>query len=644
MPDELTPTHPTGWHAVVEVLRAAGVGTLFGLPDDELTLLAALEDEPVRMVLCRDQRNAVFMTAGHAITTGRPAYCVVGRGPAVGSAVAGLVEAATGRVPLVLLATGTDARRIGTGAFQELDQLALVRPVVKWAVRVEDPALLAGTLEKAALVAAAGAPGPVYVEIPATVGTSPAPRTLPNRYAPNAAGSPGSTVPPGFPSPGLRAGSVPTAVDRARRPLLLVGGGMRHRNADGVVERFAEWLGAGMVVTASGRGTVDERHPLFCGVAGLYATGPVRDLWRDADTVVALGSRLEETAVDGWELMDPSTPVVQVNLEPGDLSPHWSGPKVLADAATTIADWVRHPRSASAASAADSASADSAAADSAAAAGWLDRVDLARRTAMAVTQSRGKQLRAAAAISVLDVLDALDGAVPRDRILVQENGLADMWSYFWPYWTCHSRGGSVVPSEQTSLGFGAAAAVGVALAAPDRPVVALVGDGAFNLFRCDLDTAAGTGAGILYLVLDNGGYGWLQHQLTSSTPGSRFHFAGPDAVPADAVAPDAAPADAGPHNEVFPDGASLGGTRPAAERGGVAYRRVTRKADLAAALAAAWARCADGRTTVVEVAVRLADIPPCLWQPDTSAGPARPDELDEQAGPASSVACGESTS
>nr|MDT0660474.1 thiamine pyrophosphate-binding protein [Micromonospora sp. DSM 115978] len=566
--------HPTGWHAVVEALRAAGVRTVFGLPDDELTLLAALADQPIRLVLCRDQRNAVHMATGYAVTTGRPAYCVVGRGPAVGNTVPGLVEASTGRVPVVLLATGTDAARVGTGAFQELDQMALVRPVVKWAVRVEDPRLIAGTLEKAALIAAGGAPGPVYVEIPATVGTAPAPRQ-------RAAVGEAVTV-PGPPAGGPAALAlpapvgVPPALAGGRRPMLVVGGGLRHRNRDGAVERLAERLGAGIVVTASGRGSVDERHPHFCGVAGLYAAPPVRELWRHADVVVALGSRLEETAVDGWDTLPPSTPVVQVNVEPGDLCPGWPGPKLVADAAATVAAWV----------AAELPVPDP---------DWVDRVGRARADALALAQARGKRLRAGPDVSVLDVLDALDGAVPRDRILVQENGLADMWSYFWPYWTCHTQGGSVVPSEQTTLGFGAAAALGVALAAPDRPVVAFVGDGAFNLFRADLPTAAGAGVGLLYLVLNNGGYGWLQHQLTESglSSAGRFRFAGPG--PADPEQP------AGPEW----------------------HQRVTRRADLAAALARGWARCAAGQLAVVEIAVRLDDTPPCLW-PTLDSGESSP--------------------
>lgn len=546
--------NPTGWQVVARFLAAAGVEVVFGLPDDDLSLLGALADRPVRTVLCRDQRNAVFMATGYALATGGCGYCVVGRGPAVANAVTGLVEAAAGRVPVVLLATGTDAPRLGTGAFQELDQLSLVRPVVKWATRVEHPDLLAGALTKAALVAVSGAPGPVYVEVPASVGGQPTSR--PPRLDP--------PVPPEPLAAGHAAVETPAALRAARRPIVLVGGGMRHRNPDRAVERFAERIGAAIVVSASGRGAVDEAHPLFCGVAGLYAPPAVAALWRETDLVVALGSRLEETTVEGWSARAEPPPVLQVNVAPADLSPVWSGPAVVADAAAALRHWNRQswpdpsPQ-------------------------WTELVARCRAEAVATAQARAKELRDADRLRVVEVLDALDRTVPRDRVLVQENGLADMWSYFWPYWTCHTTDGSVVPSEQTTLGFGAAAALGVKLGRPERPVVALVGDGAFRMVQADLATVANAGVGLLYVVLDNGGYGWLQHQLDSSgVTGVRFATGTPER--------------SGP-----------GGDGP------VWWERVDDRTSLATALARAWSRCLEGQVAVVQVAVGLDDPPPCLW-------------------------------
>ena len=192
-------------------------------------------------------------------------------------------------------------------------------------------------------------------------------------------------------------------------------------------------------------------------------------------------------------------------------------------------------------------------------------------------------LRATPELHVAEVLAALAEVVPDNRILVQENGLQDMWSYRFPLYSCGADGGSVVPSEQTSLGFGAAAAVGVRLAAPDRPVVAFVGDGAFGMFAVDLPTALAQNAGMLYVVLRNGGYGWLQAQLDqrdATLPG--YAFVDPAAVScggARAAGPSAGDrrgqGDAGVGRDRGVE-AHRGRARGGAERAGTARRRDVR--------------------------------------------------------------------
>ncbi|MCZ7421942.1 MULTISPECIES: thiamine pyrophosphate-binding protein [unclassified Micromonospora] len=482
------------WQAAVQTLAAAGVETVFGLPGDDLEALAAVTAAGLGFTLCRDQRNAAFMATGYALQSGRPGVAVVGKGPAVTNTVTGLLEARSSAAPVLLLAGGTALEQRTAGAFQELDQLSVVRPLVKWAERVDHPDRLAPLLRRALFTAVDGVPGPVYLELPdhllTTDFTLPAPAvTAPEQTA-------GLVVRPDS--------ATLTAVRAARRPIILVGGGMRHRNADRRVERLAEALGAAVAVTASGRGAVDESTPLFAGVAGLYTPEAARVLWADTDCVVSLGSRLEETVRFGWpDALGVTVPVIQVNVSAAELRTELAGPAVIADAGALLDAWLE--RLAGHTPAADWA-------------GRVAEVHTSLRSAPRAAAGSGPEPR------IADVLDALTRVLPGDLVLVQENGLQDMWSYLFPLYACDGGAGSIVPSEQTSLGFGAAAAVGVRRAAPDRAVVALVGDGAFDLFAADLPTAVAEG-GILYVVLRNGGYGWLQTQLdqrTAPIPGRAF--------------------------------------------------------------------------------------------------------------------------
>jgi acetolactate synthase I/II/III large subunit len=545
---------PTAWAAVACLLRELGNTAVFGLPSDDLALLDAMGAGQPRLVLCRDQRNAVFMASGYALATGRIGVCVVGKGPAVANAVTGLVEASTGGVPVLVIAAGTAVARVGAGAFQELDQIRLIRPLVKWAARVEHPTRLVPVLRKALRVARLGAPGPVYVELPEDVASSSIRMDGPWRID-------GMQYPAPDPE-ALRASC--DLIARSHRPILLIGGGARRRCPPGTLEKLADTLGCAVFTTASGRGIFDERHPLYCGLSGLYAQPPAAALWQHTDLVIAVGSRLEETATFGWDTLPVGTPVLQVNLSEVAAVAERDGAWLYGDVGHTVNGWLRCGWPVGGTGQ------------------WRKQVADVRAALAGLVRLRLAGVRPDDPPRVAAVLAVLDELLPVDRILVQENGLQDMWSYFYPFWTA-TVGGSIVPSEQTSLGFGMAAAVGAALGAPDQAVVAFGGDGAFNLFRSDLVTVAAEAVPLLMVVLDNGGYGWLQKQLDQRLTPTPYRFT---------------------------DGHRTTGA--AVRDLGIAYQRVERHADVAPALRSAWSRRLAGQPAVVEVAVRLDDVPPGL--------------------------------
>lgn len=542
------------WQAVVRVLEQAGVRDAFGLPADDLDLLAALDTTDIRAVLCRDQRNALFMATGYALQSGRTGIAFTGKGPAVTNALTGLLEAASSSAPLVLLSAGTAADRRGAGAFQELDQLALVTPLVKWAARVDAPARLVPLLRRALMVAREGVPGPVYLELPDHLLAAEIPYDA-DAPSEHEAVRP-RTVQLAEDSEAIRT------LKSAQRPVLLVGGGMRHHNAGRMLERLADHMGAAVFCTASGRGSFDESHPRFCGLAGLYLPEAAAGLWLETDCVVALGSRLEETATFGWpRRIGTQVPVVQVNVGAAEFNTDYAGPKVLADAAALTAGQLARD-------AVCSPSAE-----------WTARAADVHADLHRAHRAHLDELAAEPEPRIAEVLAVLADVLPDDLVLVQENGLQDMWSYRYPVHHLGRSGGSVVPSEQTSLGFGAAAAAGVKAAAPGRPVVAFVGDGAFGLFESDLVTVAEQRLGVMYVVLDNGGYGWLQSQLDQrETPLPRYRFTDPGAP-----------------------------RRPGREDPGTDRTTLDDKATLRADVERAWKLCVSGQPVVLHVPVALTD-------------------------------------
>ncbi|ANF97989.1 thiamine pyrophosphate-binding protein [Paenibacillus bovis] len=539
------------WDIVVSYLESVGVKHLFGLPSDDLKILKPLSKADMEFIICKDQRNAVFMASGYSLATSRLAVCVVGKGPALSNTLTGLLEAQNLSVPLLLLALGTGGDKLGTRSFQEADQMSMVKPLVKWAYRVEHGDRLQWALERAAFMAVNGAPGPVYIELPEQLVDQLSPVT--EHFAPLERLS----VLPGRDQ--LKAADA--LLRNARRPLILTGGGMK--NGDGSkLEQLATKYGAAVFATASGRGTVDEYHPLFGGVAGLYTDVSCRVLWEEADLVIALGSRLEETATFEWESWLEQKPLIQVNMELNDLAHQYEGLKLLGDGYAVLDHWLEQPLR----------PADS---------DWVQRIADCKEAAVERRKAAMAEIAAEPGLHVPELLEMIASQCGEDLVLVQENGLQDMWSYFYPYFAFGKQAWSIVPSDQTSLGFGAAAALGAA-AAGQRPVVALVGDGAFNLFRSDLITAAEYRIPALYLVLNNGGYGWLQNQLgyqSSTLNGSYPFVSGQEQLDVSSI------------THEFVDNRVIRSREEAAEQ-----------------LAAAWDSYRQGRLVIVDVQVTLTDI------------------------------------
>lgn len=488
------------WEVVVSYLKHIGTEVVFGIPNDDLGILRGLNDHNLRLILTKDQRNAVFMAAGYALAKKQMGVCAVGKGPALTNAITGLLESASLSAPVLLIGVGTGSDRIGTRAFQEANQMALVKPVVKWAYRVEHPGRLLWALEKAAFLAINGNPGPVYIEIPEDLTEVPA------------------VSPSAFMAPAvLRSMPLINELDaafavltNAQKPLFLIGGGAKNSSLNGVFERLAEHVGAAVFTTASGRGVVDEGHSLFCGLAGLYTAKPMREMWHEADLIVVFGSRMEETATLLMDTAANTRKVIQIDLDIDNFSHMHIARKLWGDCASTATYWADRVNDI------DIKTTD-----------WTIYIGELKQLIVKQRKELLDKLALSPQVHVAEILAGIEEAIPANSVIVQENGLLDMWSYFYPYFSFKPGQVSIVPSEQTTLGFGAAAAVGVKLANPDSMVIAFVGDGAFNMFRSDLFTTADNNIPVTYIVLNNHSFGWLEYQLRcQNLTNSPFQFKG----------------------------------------------------------------------------------------------------------------------
>lgn len=486
---------PVGpWRAVVEALKAEGVRCVFGLPGNPKHLVYDLvAHSDIRFVLVRDEKSAIACAYAWGRLTGEPGVAFSNPGPGIANLAAGLLEATSGSVPVIALSNCVAQGQEGMGAFQELDSQALMKPVTKASIRIVDIRRTPWTMQRAFSIARNGRPGAVYVEIPSDL--SGATAAMPAYH-------------PGVPRRRSRpeARDVEAAAEliaAARAPVMICGGGTIVARAYDEVARLADRIGAPVLTTPSGRGIYREDGPLSLGQTGLYFTEPGKSFYDASDLVLVVGSRLEAFSTHNWSYAPPDgAKMIRIDLDPDALSLNWRADvDLVGDAALALADLeaaldrrgFKAPAS--------------------------RRKAIAEAGAAAVVAAKRDADEWRHPIRVPQLLSAVNRIFGRNTILMKENGAADLWCYYWPYYRVLDAGDCVAMGEQTLMGMGAIGAIGAKLARPDKQVVCFVGDGAMQMSMVELATAAENRCGVTWIVLNNQAFGWVQYnQVLTGRP------------------------------------------------------------------------------------------------------------------------------
>lgn len=495
-------TAKTIWRAVAEALAAEGVEYVFGLPGNPKHLIYDLsEHTSIKFVLVRDEQYAVACAYAYARLTRKPGIVFSNPGPGITKLATGMLEATSGSLPVIAITNGVVMAHDGMGAFQELDSVALMRPVSKWATRVVDPRRIDWTMQRAFSLAVNGRPGAVYIDIPSDLADARV------------------ELPPYRPSLGrLRARPEAAAAREAaallaaaRRPLMLCGSGAVFADAATQVRTLAERVGVPVFTTPGGRGVYPEDDALALGQVGLYFTEAGKAYHDSADLVLAVGTRLEAFSTNSWAFYPPGAKLIQVDIDPQAIAMNWRPDvAVIGDAALALEEIADELPP-------------------------IDETARTRRLAQ-IADAKATYLREVAReaaapltpIRVPKVLAAINAVFGPHTILVKENGGADLWCYYWPYYRVNGVGNCVPMAEQTAMGFGVAGTIGAKLASPAKNVVCVTGDGAMNMAMMELATAAEWQCGVTWVVLNNRALGWVQYnQVLNNKPfvGTEFKVA-----------------------------------------------------------------------------------------------------------------------
>jgi acetolactate synthase-1/2/3 large subunit len=469
-----------GAEIAIEALHREGVTHVFGLPGTTIMHLidAIARRDDIRWTSVRHEQVAAFMADGYARATGAPGVCMASRGPGAANLAIGIHNAHAESVPVVAI-VGQVADGIShRDAFEEMDLVRFFEPITKWSAEVHEAERIPELIQRAVRTATSGRPGPVMISLPLDVQLAPA----------------NTVCQPSFrlPGPAPDAREIEKAAElltRAIRPVIIAGGGICGPGYDAALTVIAERLHIPVVTTWLRKNAFPNNSPLFCGSLGYGAVAITEDLVRDADVVLAVGCRFSEITTKRWTLLPATATLIHVDIDP-DVIGRYYVPAIgicadaslattaLLTATYTVSDPPRHRR---------------------------DRAYLSRTAYLSQVRLAAEAGPAGPYVSSAALVAALGEVLGERRaVLVQDAPSLGTWIHRYIDFTSP---GTFYAAAGGSMGWGLPAAMGMQLARPADPIVAVCGDGSFWMVAQDLETAVRERLPVVTVINNNFAFG-----------------------------------------------------------------------------------------------------------------------------------------
>ena len=470
--------HISGAEAVIRCLLAEGVDLIYGYPGGAIMPvydeLYKFQDD-LHHVLTRHEQGATHAAQGYARTSGKVGVAIATSGPGATNLITGIADAQIDSTPMVCITGQVGSHLLGSDAFQETDIIGISTPVTKWNYQVTEAKEIPEILARAFYIARSGRPGPVLVDITKDAQFG----MLDFEYKPCTGIRSYKPVPTLDQS---QVAAAAEAINKAKKPLIVWGQGVILGNAEAEFKAFVEKSGIPAVWTILGLSALETSHPLNKGMVGMHGNYAPNLLTQECDVLIAVGMRFDDRVTGRLDAYAAQAEVVHLEIDPAEIDKnvHADYP-VLGDCKQSLAALIElvAPKKL----------------DS-----WLSRFDeLYAKEYEVVIEKDTKPTKEG--LTMGEVIVAVNKAAGSDVVIVTDVGQHQMIACRYAEFVRSKS--NVTSGGLGTMGFALPAAIGAKMGAPDRQVVAVIGDGGYQMTIQELGTIFQTGAAVKILVLNN---------------------------------------------------------------------------------------------------------------------------------------------
>ena len=461
-----------GGEAIIKALKNNGVDTIFGYPGGQvIPFYDMLYDSDLNHILVRHEQCAAHAAEGYARASGKVGVCLATSGPGATNLVTGIANAYMDSSPIIAITGQVPSYLIGNDAFQEADILGITMPITKHAYQIKDVNDIPSIIKSSFEISSSGRPGPIVIDVPKEVQEGEL-----TEFIEESINTPGYN--PTIKGNVKQIKKVAQMIKKAKRPIILAGGGVIIANAEKELKIFAKLINAPVCTSLMGKGSIDENDELAIGMLGMHGREVANQSVNKSDLLIVIGCRLSDRTTGKLEEFIPNSKLIHIDIDPAEIGKNVDvDVPVVGDAKDILKSLNKEL------------------ANNSPDTSWLDSVIKFKKSAIPRRTYDNIPLKPQ------QVIKEISNAINEDTIITTDVGLHQMWA---AHFLDISKPRKFISSGGLgTMGFGFPAAIGAKIACPENPVVSIVGDGGFLMVSQELATIKEYDIPVIVPILNN---------------------------------------------------------------------------------------------------------------------------------------------